>query len=267
MTLENRSPGVVILSGGQVQNFQIPPQLVTPAGIYTTTRTMTGVMRGRFDISAFVRQQPLDGFDPRQPVARALEQWQAKTGIRITQGAQVLIGRSVRGAKDDLNRLLDAQGARSDYLALLSNLVRSYCFQLRDYKSGILTASAPERLPVIFRSPFVRAFQAAASPAAPSITETDVMQHSFISFLANLISSLTGTMQLSPLDVCSVPDAALIIIDGKRMGATTSSFVMSTGQHHVVINVPGKACTVTARAGQDLFVSCPKSARCNPSKP
>jgi PEGA domain len=266
MTLENRSPGVVLVSGGPVQNFRIAPQEVTPAGLYTTTRTMTGVMRGRFDISAFVRQWPLDRLDPRQTVARALQQWQANNGIPITSDAQILIARSVLAARDDLNRLLDAQGSQSDPQALLSSLVRSYCFQLRDYKTGVLTGSAPGRAAALFRPPFAFAFQATTAVTAQAITDQDVAQHSFLSYLSDLVSSLSGTMQLSPLAVCSVPDAALIIIDGKRVGATTSSFVVSKGQHQVEIQVPGKACRIKANAGQDVVVSCPKTVVCNPRK-
>lgn len=262
MTLENRSTGVVLVSGGQLQKFRIAPSEVNASGVYTTTRTMTGVRRGNFDISAFVRQEPLERFDPKQSVQRVLQTWQSNNGIPITPGAQIQIMRSVLAAKDDLNQLLNTHGGPSNSEVLLSSLVRSYCFQLRDYKSGILTASAFERPPAVVHSPFALAFQAGASAVAQPITEQDVTQHSFRSFLSNFMSSLSGTTQLSPLAVCSVPDAALIVIDGKRMGATTSSFVISTGQHLVEIEVPGRACKVKARAGQDLAVSCPKTVPC-----
>jgi hypothetical protein len=261
MTLENRSPGVVSVSGGAIQNFPVPTGEVVPGGSYTTVRTLTGIMRGSFNISAFVREEPLDRFDARQAVTRTLQQWQTSNGIRIEPDAQVLIQRSVRAAKNDLDSLLDTHSSESDYQKLLTNLVRSYCFQLRDFKRGVLTASLSPTFFAFRNLPFANAFQSSAL-AVQSITKTDVTEHSFLSFLQNLLSSLTGTEQLSSLEVCSVPDAANIIIDGRRVGATTANFVVSAGQHRVVIDVPGMACSLTAKAGQDSSVSCPKKARC-----
>lgn len=267
MTLANTSPGVVLISGAQVQHFQIAPREVGPDGVYLTTRTMTGVMRGAFNISAFVREQPLDRFDTRRTVAATLARWQENTGIAISSRAQVLIERSVRDAKNELNRLLKAQSERAAPQSLVSALVRSYCFQLRDYQRGILTAAAPASPPSPARSTLVHAFLGAPAAGPQSITEQDVAKHSFADFLSRLVATLSGSMELAEMEVCSEPDAALIVIDSKRMGSTNASFVVSLGHHEVSINGPAKSCNIKATAGQDQIVSCPKNASCKLKRP
>jgi PEGA domain len=112
------------------------------------------------------------------------------------------------------------------------------------------------------RSPFVYAFQTAPAAGSQTITEQEVARHSFADFLSRLMATLSGSMELAEMEVCSEPDAALIVIDSKRMGSTNASFVVSLGHHQVSINGPAKSCNIKANAGQDRIVSCPKNASC-----
>ena len=50
--IENRSPGVVGLEGGDSQTITIQPREVTGAGTFTLERRLTGRSAGAFDISA-----------------------------------------------------------------------------------------------------------------------------------------------------------------------------------------------------------------------
>ena len=55
LDLENTSPSVISLGGGDKQRFIIRPAEVQPSGTYSTDRTLTGIMAGGFGVTATVR--------------------------------------------------------------------------------------------------------------------------------------------------------------------------------------------------------------------
>jgi CHAT domain-containing protein len=71
LDLENNSPSVISMSGGNNQRFMIQRAEVQPGGNYATDRTLTGIMAGGFVVTATVRwtdvcKQPAQ---PRSDVA------------------------------------------------------------------------------------------------------------------------------------------------------------------------------------------------------
>jgi hypothetical protein len=57
LQLANRSPGVVQMQGGSTQTIVIRPETIRPGGLYSETRSLTGVRLGAFDITASVQVQ------------------------------------------------------------------------------------------------------------------------------------------------------------------------------------------------------------------
>jgi hypothetical protein len=55
LDLENNSPSVISMSGGDNQRFMIHPAEVQPGGNYSTDRTLTGIKAGGFGVTATVR--------------------------------------------------------------------------------------------------------------------------------------------------------------------------------------------------------------------
>lgn len=55
LDLENNSPSVISMGGGDKQRFMIHPAEVQPGGNYSTDRTLTGIMAGGFGVTATVR--------------------------------------------------------------------------------------------------------------------------------------------------------------------------------------------------------------------
>lgn len=49
--LQNKTPGIVSMEGGNIQKHIIRPEEIDPDGIYTITRTLTGKVPGKFNIS------------------------------------------------------------------------------------------------------------------------------------------------------------------------------------------------------------------------
>ena len=58
--LQLDSKGVITMDGGNFQNLRIKPPEITPAGIYTTDRMITGVQAGGFTVTATVIVRPFD---------------------------------------------------------------------------------------------------------------------------------------------------------------------------------------------------------------
>lgn len=52
ISLENKSPTVVSMEGGESQTVTVHPEEVGPEGIYTISKTLTGIQTGPFSISA-----------------------------------------------------------------------------------------------------------------------------------------------------------------------------------------------------------------------
>jgi hypothetical protein len=49
--LQNKTPGIVSMEGGNIQNHIIRPEDIDSNGIYSLTRTLTGKVPGKFNIS------------------------------------------------------------------------------------------------------------------------------------------------------------------------------------------------------------------------
>ncbi|UCH98311.1 MAG: hypothetical protein JSV88_16120 [Candidatus Aminicenantes bacterium] len=55
--LQNKSPGTINMAGGNIQAGNIRPKDIKPGGIYTYTRTVTGIMPGMFHINVRIYPQ------------------------------------------------------------------------------------------------------------------------------------------------------------------------------------------------------------------
>jgi hypothetical protein len=80
LRIENRTPSVVQMGGGQIQNVTIHPQDVRAGGFYLWSQPITAIRGGEFNVLATVPQfygnrpmSPLDGAEPKpeQPVFTA----------------------------------------------------------------------------------------------------------------------------------------------------------------------------------------------------
>ena len=81
LRIENRTPGVVQMGGGQIQNVIIHPQDVRPGGFYLWSQPITAIRGGEFNVLATVPQfygnrpmSPLgdsEPFQPYRPIAQA----------------------------------------------------------------------------------------------------------------------------------------------------------------------------------------------------
>ena len=71
---------------------------------------------------------------------RTLARWQAATGVVITPDAASAIVNSVIESRPELDCLLLAQSPKSDPALLTQNLIRHYCFNLRDSMRGLEVA-------------------------------------------------------------------------------------------------------------------------------
>lgn len=76
LDLENNSPSVISMGGGDNQRFMIQPAQVQPGGNYSTDRTLTGIRAGGFGVTATVRwtdvcKQPAQPRAGRPLIAKA----------------------------------------------------------------------------------------------------------------------------------------------------------------------------------------------------
>ena len=204
-------------------------------------------------IELFAGAPSIEKLNLPEITTRTLLTWQAATGIAITRQAASAILNSVLESRTELNRLLLAQNEKSDPAVLTRNLIRHYCFNLRDSLKGLELNRAAQN------SMFVQSFQARGDSA--EITAGVVRTYPFLDFIKNLISSLSTTMEVGELDVASIPLPARIVIDSKFLGYTPRMFVVSTGSHDIFIGAT-KPChyKVEVSANRKAPASCPIKA-------
>jgi hypothetical protein len=185
-------------------------------------------------------------------VNAALDVWQRRNGITITSEARQLIQTGVNEAQPILNRLEAAHNkARPPASSnLLTELIRHYCFDLRDAKVYKPIAS--------LRVPMARAFQKATIQPPTTLEARDVSIRPFPRFAAQFDDGKPK----SYLDLSSHPTFADVQIDNNTIGFTDRSAVVDAGSHSVRISLSaaGLNCKrdVRLNAGARSAVSCPQ---------
>jgi hypothetical protein len=238
LILFNRSPAVVTVEGGVEQRFTINPSKVRPDGSYVLVRTLTGIMAGGFNIIAVANRQPTLQFNLARTVASAVLDWQQSTGVSITTEAQHSIAASVMKDRKPLDDFLRAQEAyRGDPASITDTLVRNYCFDLRDRRSGIAGAAGERTARLAFLPP------QAARPKL-GIDAQDVSGFSFGRFLSQLLGWLSPNQPVAYLSVSSRPDQAPITVDNHAgPDRTNRKFLVSAGKHSVVVTMTTGLCS------------------------
>jgi hypothetical protein len=171
---------------------------------------------------------------PLKIYENTLDNWQAKTGMRIDSGARRKILDDVQASQ---LRVRDSFAAShlQNYATINQQLVRQYCFDQRDKK----LAGAPVE--------------------KAKLTKEDVTRWSFIDFLTDFLSG-QPRQKVGYLEVQSGKTGAEILIDSERKGYTNRSFVMSVGTYTVNIKHPTLACNtfeVSIRDGATETIQCP----------
>jgi hypothetical protein len=257
LTLINGSADVVSVEEGNSQWITIQPRQVQADGTFTVTRRLTGIRAGAFLLTARVASAPFSQFEGARATDRAMDDWQASTGVRIAADARDLIRRSILDAGRPLEDFLRRQEAQQgDIQAVFDFLVRHYCFDLRDEmfqatRATVAAIGRPRLLLASLRQP---------AQAGPEITLNDVRRWSFSQFLSRLIARFS-TQPVGYLYVSSQPERAPITIDGQRNSEVTNRrFVTSVGNHVVLVARPAGTCreTVSIRAFQTGVVACDK---------
>jgi hypothetical protein len=231
LSLANQSPGIVRIDGID-RPVTIAPGQVSRAGTYTTTRRLTGIEPGPFQVAASVGRPPLSQFDLPRSMSRILDDWYATTGVGITPDANDLVQRSVLAARTRLNDFLLMQRAhQGDVQEVFAALLSHYCFDLRD--EGIArTAAAP-----LFLDPFIRPVALGQGRTRTvEITPAEVRRQSFSDYLSRLVSRFTARQAVGYLYVRSMPAEAPITIDGERRGELTNRrLVAPAGDHQITV--------------------------------
>jgi hypothetical protein len=254
MIISNRSPQVVNLSGGPVQDVTIQPGEVRPDGTYQLTRAVTGEADGAFNISVVVTRPPTSQLPLAHLADRTIERWSQSNHISVSAQARSLIESGIDDARGRLDEFLRSQAAwHADPISLFDWLVRDYCFDLRD--QTLHSARLSGRLGPL-RGRFADAFL--QQPAANVGIDTEDVRHfSFSQYLARLLAHLTPSQPIGHLTVASQPANQAIKLDslsGENY-FTSRIFVVSVGTHTVVVS----SCqeVVSVNAYQDVAVSCP----------
>jgi hypothetical protein len=257
LALVNQSPSIVRIDGID-RPVTIAPGQVTRAGTYTTTRRMTGIEPGPFQVAASVGKPPLSQFDLPRSMSRILDDWHAATGVGLTTEANDLVQRSVLAARARLNDFLLLQRAhQGDVQEVFAALLSDYCFDLRDDGIARITAG-----PLLFNG-FIRPVALGQGrTTAVEITPAEVRRQSFSDYLSRLVSRFTARQAVGYLFVRSTPAEAPITVDGERRGELTNRrLVAPAGDHQVVVGGT-KPCRqrVTVNAFQTEVVDCTGNA-------
>ena len=261
LVIVNHDTSVVVMAGGPVQHIAIQPSAVSPSGTFAFTNTLTGVRRGRFDITVVAARAPSGEIPVERIAGHSVDAWSSAQGVLVSPDARALILSGVAAARPELDRLLAPQLAhKADLGNQIDWLVRSYCFDLRDRK--LANRPLGNRLPPLPQLRLNAFFQQPPPGAVPSrapltLEAQDVRRFTFSQFLAQILQRLTPSDPLGNLLVTSRPDRQTIRID-QVAGAdyfTTRNFVLSVGKH--IIAVASCQQSVTVNANQQTTVSCP----------
>jgi hypothetical protein len=184
-----------------------------------------------FAVGTLCSAQPV----PLKLYENTLNNWQAKTGVRIDSGAKQKIMADAQAAQPKIRDSF-AVGHLQQYSTVTQQLVRQYCFDQRDRK---LPNSKSEPM---------------------KITKDDVSHWSFLDFLAEFIGG-QPRQKVGYLEVQAGRPAAEILIDSERKGYTNRSLVMSVGTYTIDIRHPQLSCgahEITIRDGATETVKCPQ---------
>jgi hypothetical protein len=255
LTITNNSPSVISVEGGATQKVTILPDTVRSDGTYGQERTITGIRAGGYDIRARVQKAGGAAAAPRAPVAEravgaALDAWQQRNGIAVTAEARQLIQGGVNEAGQVVDRLQAVQQRYEKASAdLLTELVRHYCFDLRDAKVARPFAAV--------RAPMVFGFQSAGAGMPATLEARDVSIRPFTHFA----EQFDDGKPKGYLDLSSNPNLADIAIDNNRIGFTNRSAVVTAGEHSVrtTLNAARLNCRkdVKVKAGERASIACP----------
>jgi hypothetical protein len=250
LTVVNLSPAAVRVDDID-RPITISPQQVRREGTFVVTRRITAVQPGPFQIAASVGLPPSAQFDVPRSATRVLAEWQARTGVGMTTGANALVQRSVLEAR--LDEFLSFQRAhRGDTREVFAALLSDYFFDLRD--DGLSRRRASGRLGAGIM--LVSLLQ--DGPGGVTITEREVRRFSFSDYLSRLTERFTARQAAGYLFVRSMTPQAPITIDGQRKGDLTDRrFVTPVGDHQIVVTGT-KTCRqlVTVIAFQTRVVEC-----------
>jgi CHAT domain-containing protein len=90
LDLQNNSPGVITMSGGEQQHLSIQGAEVRPDGTYAIDRTLTGIMAGGFGVTATVRWTDVCKPQIVGPVTQPTPAGQSFARDKLEQGRRLL---------------------------------------------------------------------------------------------------------------------------------------------------------------------------------
>jgi len=254
MTIINRSPQIVNLTGGPLQHITIRPGDVRGDGTYQLDRALTGEMGGAFNISVVATRPPTSQVPLARLTDRTIERWSQTNHIPVSPQARSLISLGTNDARLQLDEFMGSQLPwHADPVTLFDWMVRDYCFDLRDQ---ILHGAAHSELRGFSGVLFVSAVQE-KSDGNIGIEAADVRRFSFSQYLAGLLARLTPSQPVGHLTVASQPVNQAVKIDAFTGESyfTTRAFIVSVGTHTVLVSTCHDVVSISANQG--FAISCP----------
>jgi hypothetical protein len=263
----NRSYVEYVLEGGVNQVVAIEPHVVPNEGRFVTRRRFAavhgGILSGPFQLGIYLgRSAPAAALAAEKSYAvrqserakdtatATLAAWQANTGVRIESAAEARIVADFRSAIPLMKSVQATGTSAADNPAIQRQLLRHYCFELRDMSQGRLgrVEVGRPRMRLAFQPP---------TGASATISTGTVERFSFATFLRNFLSGKDNVV-VGYIELKSMPERAAVYIDGTvPKGFTNRTFVSSVGPHNVRVAIPGgKDCSgsvVVAEGASSLF--------------
>ena len=111
LELQNQSPGVITMSGGEQQRLTIRPSEIRSDGTYSTQRTLTGIMAGGFGVTATLRWTEECQRPTNQPSATG---GRPSGRTKLDEGRALLNSFKFYAALDPLNEALKSYNTAGD---------------------------------------------------------------------------------------------------------------------------------------------------------
>lgn len=151
-----------------------------------------------------------------QPFEQTLNTWEKRTGIAIDKKAKQTLADQARTAQAMVKANVPTpNSSASENLQVTQQLLRHYCFDVRDKK--------PQQ-------------------AKAQITSQDVASWSFLEFIKSFISGRPA-QRVGFLEVVADQKGSQIAIDNAQKGVTNRNFVLTIGQYNVQIAGGKTPCT------------------------